>query len=839
MKTKLFKSFSGKIVFSSFILVCCFGITAISYGQAVVSINPAEVVSPAVGQQMTVTIKIANGTRVAGYDLTIGYDTSALQYVEITNSTYLPTGAFVAPVKVSSGRIIFAATSLANAVTARSGTLATLKFKVLAVKRSTLRLVDVVLADPDGNALAVTKRDANVVVTQSLQTDINGDGRVNVQDLVLVARDLGKTGSLATDLNKDNRVNVQDLVLVARDLGKTTGGDTGDADAGDADTGDADTGDADTGDADPGDADTGDADPGDADPAVTPPTSDWQVTIIATDPDGRKLNTTGTGPIAVNTFDEIAITVQLKYKGKKASGDLLFSVEGKTGFKLAKSEGTTDNNAEVQNVLTIGNLEGNYKFIVKKTSIVLGESAITLKELIFKATEGENAAAASIEIIAPNAVDPADKTISITAKVKTAAGHALNGAPVTIKRLSGPAIQKLSDKRPVTNNKGEVNTLLRLTSSSTGKLKIQVYTGLASSERTVDVRHTLGSVSFVNGLSSSITTGLTDTIEVRALSRSRTPMSGVSLKFSENSSQLRFTKSSGTTSSSGKFSTIVQTKGKTSGSWSGTTYRATGSEKITVTASHTARYGNKITKTITASTKVIPKRQERQTPAAHFKSDQDWWPNWYWTDWVNLSLPSDCNRVLNWWGYATVSVVDDPFVDEENITREDESSIQKIGTRTWRVRVHIKEHVADPTEVWVRVKANCEVIDSTFGAPSLQQPQPYPETYHLSEIWQELSQVPSETALLANYPNPFNPETWLPYQLSEAAEVTLTIYSMDGNLVRRLDLGHKAAGFYQNRSRAAYWDGRNKVGERVASGIYFYTLTAGDFSATRKMLIVK
>ena len=78
---------------------------------------------------------------------------------------------------------------------------------------------------------------------------------------------------------------------------------------------------------------------------------------------------------------------------------------------------------------------------------------------------------------------------------------------------------------------------------------------------------------------------------------------------------------------------------------------------------------------------------------------------------------------------------------------------------------------------------------------------------------------------------------WLPYQLSESAEVTLTIYSMDGNLVRRLDLGHKAAGFYQSRSRAAYWDGRNNAGERVASGIYFYTLTAGDFLATRKMLI--
>ena len=99
--------------------------------------------------------------------------------------------------------------------------------------------------------------------------------------------------------------------------------------------------------------------------------------------------------------------------------------------------------------------------------------------------------------------------------------------------------------------------------------------------------------------------------------------------------------------------------------------------------------------------------------------------------------------------------------------------------------------------------------------------------------------TPKETALLLNYPNPFNPETWIPYQLAESAEVTLTIYDMNGKLVRRLVLGHQAAGMYQSRSRAVYWDGRNQLGESVASGLYFYTLTAGEFMATRRMLILK
>ena len=101
------------------------------------------------------------------------------------------------------------------------------------------------------------------------------------------------------------------------------------------------------------------------------------------------------------------------------------------------------------------------------------------------------------------------------------------------------------------------------------------------------------------------------------------------------------------------------------------------------------------------------------------------------------------------------------------------------------------------------------------------------------------SRIPSETRLLLNYPNPFNPETWIPYQLAKATDVTVTIHAMNGSLIRTLALGHQAAGVYQSKSQAAYWDGRNELGEHVASGLYFYTLTAGNFSATGKMLVRK
>ena len=100
-------------------------------------------------------------------------------------------------------------------------------------------------------------------------------------------------------------------------------------------------------------------------------------------------------------------------------------------------------------------------------------------------------------------------------------------------------------------------------------------------------------------------------------------------------------------------------------------------------------------------------------------------------------------------------------------------------------------------------------------------------------------EIPDETALLPNYPNPFNPETWIPYRLSEDADVSVIIYDMTGQVVRTIDVGHQIASTYENRSKAIYWDGKNEFGEQVASGVYFYSLSAGDLSATRKMVILK
>ncbi len=98
---------------------------------------------------------------------------------------------------------------------------------------------------------------------------------------------------------------------------------------------------------------------------------------------------------------------------------------------------------------------------------------------------------------------------------------------------------------------------------------------------------------------------------------------------------------------------------------------------------------------------------------------------------------------------------------------------------------------------------------------------------------------PNETQLLANYPNPFNPETWIPYNLANPSNVRISIYNMQGVVVRRLEFGYQPAGYYTSRSRAAHWDGRNSLGERVACGTYCYQLQAGNMSYMRRMVILK
>ncbi len=218
MKTLLKRN----LFLSCLAVMFCFGITALSYGQAVVAVDPAESPSPAVGSELTIGLKITNGQNVAAYEVSVNFDPSALEYKSSANGNYLPSGAFFAPPQVADGTVTLVATSVSNAASATSGTLASVTFSVVAVKASTLRLSDVLLSDITAKPLSVTTRNGSVVEGGGLKWDVNGDGIVNVLDLVRVATSLG-TADTRADLNGDGKVNVLDLTLVAQNLGKTAG----------------------------------------------------------------------------------------------------------------------------------------------------------------------------------------------------------------------------------------------------------------------------------------------------------------------------------------------------------------------------------------------------------------------------------------------------------------------------------------------------------------------------------------------------------------------------------------------------------------------------------------
>ena len=185
-----------------------------------VSVSPSPVPSPAIGEQLTLSLKITDGENVAGYQGNVQFDTSALRYVESANGDFLKAGAFFVPPVVDGNRVTLASSAI-NAVSNGDGTLATLTFEVVAVKASTVTLSQVALVHPDGALSSPLIENGEVTKPPQLVGDVNKDGVVNIQDLVLVGANFGNTGENIADVNGDGVVNIVDLVKVAGAFGNT------------------------------------------------------------------------------------------------------------------------------------------------------------------------------------------------------------------------------------------------------------------------------------------------------------------------------------------------------------------------------------------------------------------------------------------------------------------------------------------------------------------------------------------------------------------------------------------------------------------------------------------
>ena len=188
--------------------------------KAIVSLSPSPVQSPAIGQQLTLSLKITDGENVAGYQAKVHFDTAALKYVESTNRDYLPSGAFFVPPTVEGNTVTLASTSLAGESNG-DGALATITFEIIAAKASTVRLSDVLLTDSTGGSSSPQTEDAEITEPEQLPEDVNKDGVINIIDLTLVASNFGKSGQNVGDVNGDGIVNIIDLTLVAAAFGNT------------------------------------------------------------------------------------------------------------------------------------------------------------------------------------------------------------------------------------------------------------------------------------------------------------------------------------------------------------------------------------------------------------------------------------------------------------------------------------------------------------------------------------------------------------------------------------------------------------------------------------------
>jgi hypothetical protein len=222
------------------------------------------------------------------------------------------------------------------------------------------------------------------------------------------------------------------------------------------------------------------------------------------------------------------------------------------------------------------------------------------------------------------------------------------------------------------------------------------------------------------------------------------------------------------------------------------------------------------------------------------------------TIWGNVFLPEAAPPATH--GSAWAIVVSGSVLDGETMSARDRTYIATVkNLRTGAVATEIVDADGYFAAAWADLsrKAVAEagdrvevaVIDGSgdvVSGPLVSEITPDEIRNAVVNVRLRLGDIiPAKPALLQNYPNPFNPETWIPYQLVEDVDVSIKVFDVAGQLVKTLDLGHKAAGAYTSRSKAAYWGGTNEFGEHVASGLYFYNIQAGEFAATRKLVISK
>ncbi|MDE0469838.1 MAG: spondin domain-containing protein [Candidatus Poribacteria bacterium] len=821
MKDQLF---NRKFLFSLLAVVMCLGFTAMSYGAAVVSIDPAEVESPAAGEQLMVNINVTGGAGVVGYQATVNFDATALEYVSAANADYLPAGAFPV-IRPGDGSVLVGAGG-ATAAAAADGTLATVTFKVIEAKASTISLTGVVLSDAAAAELEVTTMDG--MVTAPAADDAADDDTE--------ADDAAADDAAADDTEADDAAD-----------------DDTEADDAAADDAAAD----DTAEDVPADdavADDAAEDAPAEEPAPEPVSQMFEITLtnLTTGEPG-----TGGQVLSPPIFVTHAAGINLAQVGQPASPALVLLAENGDTSGLAALAAAAGANAMpttevvppggsvtvtvtadmVNSSLSVGSMlvSTNDAFVAATDVALFDEDGAPVSASIdlnsYDAGSEENTEMAS-DIPGPLGLDAAADPEGSNERVPTEGGviaphEGIQGvgdvgeafaweeptAMLTIAPVEAPAEPEVeappepvveAPPEPVISN-FDVTLGPGLNMISIPLMPEEPYTAKSLAEMlgaTVVIQFDAATQNFVGytaadeGDGFGIDGGMGYIVNTPA---------GAMVKFSGQAWDNQPKPPEPPPEEPAPEDAPADDAAADDAAADDAAADAGDAAADDAADDAAADAGD-----------AAPAAPALTT----FKSA-----------WAFI-VTSDIHGMETGTTYTLVA----ENLRTGTIATENVTSDVRRSSAVW----------ADLNRKSV-VEAGDKLKIALYDERGTIVSGPFQRTVATADIRDAFLNLelrvgdvrPEDTILAQNFPNPFNPETWIPYQLSQATEVSIQIYNVSGHLVRSLDLGWQATGSYMTPSSAAYWDGRNAVGERVASGIYFYTLQTADFTATRRMVILK
>ncbi len=810
MKDQLF---NRKVLFSLLAVVMCLGFTAMSYGQAVVSVDPAEVESPAAGEELMISINIMGGEGVLGYEIDISYDPTALSFVGSANADYLPAGAFATPAIESEGGVKISAASLAGAAPDADGTLATVTFEVVEAKASTISIAKIILAGANDTELESTTADG--MVTAPAAAD--GDGETT-DDGEGETTDDGE-GETADDGEGETADDGE---------GETADDGEGEtADDGEGET--ADDGEGET--ADDGEGET--ADDGEGETAAEMPKSQmFEITLtnLTEGVHGESGQTFSPAIFAAHPAD-----VKLAVVGEPANEAIVMLAEGgnTAGLEaLAAAAGADVQIAMNADMTRRYTMPGQSSTVTVTATMV--NSSLSVGSMLVSTNDAFIAAidvplfdadgmpvTATIELMAYDAgsEDNTEMHTDIPGPLGLDAEVDPPGSNARVPTEGGviaahPGIQGGADVSEAFAWAEPIATLTITPVEAPAEPMPE-----PTPEPTPEPAGPGFDVTLASGLN-MISIPLMP--EAPYTAKSLAEMLGATVVIQLDAATQSFV--GYTVADEGDGFGIEGGVGYIVNTPAGGMVKFTGSAWDNQPEPEPAPEEPPIVDADADADAGDADAGENGAPAAPALST-------FKSAWAFI-VTSDIQGMHTGTAYTLVA----ENLRTGTIATENVTSATRRSSAVW----------ADLNRKSV-VEAGDKLEISLYDERGTVVSGPFQRTVTTADIRNAFLSLqlnvgdvqPKDTILAQNYPNPFNPETWIPYQLSQPTEVTISIHNVAGQLVRTLELGLQPVGSYMTPATAAYWDGKNAVGERVASGIYFYTLQTADFAATRRMVILK